>query len=184
METERLNLRLWQITDLDDLYEYAHDERVGPMAGWKPHDSITESEQILNQFVTQEHHWAIVLKKENKVIGAVKLNPDENRGRYVAKSISFVLSPKYWGQGIMTEAVPCVMDYAFRVLHIDLLSAFHYVENVRSKRVIEKCGFTYEITLPKSVVRYDGQRFDMVCYSILKEDFLQTNRVLSSFMKS
>ena len=175
METQRLLLRLWTLCDLDDLYEYSRDSRVGPMAGWKPHESIAEAEQALKHFITQEYHWAIVLKTENKVIGAVKLNPDNNRGRYDARSVSFVLSPKYWGQGFMTEAVLCVIDYAFRELHIDLLSAFHYAENVRSKRVIEKCGFEYEITLPKSVVRYDGRQFDMVCYSILREDYLRTH---------
>ena len=43
METERLILRPWLADDLDDLYEYSSDERVGSMAGWKPHISREEA---------------------------------------------------------------------------------------------------------------------------------------------
>ena len=35
--TERLILRPWEDGDAADLYQYAKDERVGPMAGWAPH---------------------------------------------------------------------------------------------------------------------------------------------------
>lgn len=171
METERLVLRPWLTTDLEDLYEYSADEQVGSMAGWKPHESIEDARKALNDFILQENHWAIVLKTENKVIGAIKLNPDNNRGKYYAKAISFVLSPRYWGKGIMTEAAKRVMHYAFDELKIDLLSAFHYSENHRSQKVIEKCGFEYEITLSQSSKRYDGKRMDMVCYCILKDDY-------------
>ncbi|MBO5938530.1 MAG: GNAT family N-acetyltransferase [Clostridia bacterium] len=171
LKTERLILRPWSPTDLDDLYEYSKDARVGSMAGWKPHISKDEAIKALDQYITQEYHWAIVLATENKVVGAIKLNPDNNRGKYHAKAISFVLSPNYWGQGIMTEAAKIVIQYAFDELNIDLLSAFHYSENYRSKRVIEKCGFEYEITLPKSSQRYDGQLFDTVCYCILKSKY-------------
>ncbi len=168
LETERLILRPWSLTDLDDLYEYSKDDRVGSMAGWKPHASKETALTALEQYVRQEHHWAIVEKETVKVIGAIKLNPDNNRGKYYAKAISFVLSPNYWGQGIMTQAVKCVIKFAFEELKIDLLSAFHYSENHRSKHVLEKCGFKYEITLKQSVKRYDGKFMDMVCYCILK----------------
>ena len=171
METERLILRPWRATDLDDLYEYSADDRVGPMAGWKPHISSEEAQKALDEYVSQANHWAIVLKAENKVIGSIKLNPDNNRGKYYAKAISFALSPLYWGKGIMTEAVKRVIRYAFDEIKVDLLSAFHYSENLRSKRVMEKCGFEYEITLYQSGKRYDGKVMDMVCYCILKDDY-------------
>jgi len=43
LETERLILRGWNLTDSEDLYEYAQSELVGPNAGWKPHKSVAES---------------------------------------------------------------------------------------------------------------------------------------------
>ena len=171
IQTERLLLRPWKSEDLEDLYAYSQCDEVGSMAGWRPHTSRAEAEKALAEYMTQELHWALVDKENGRVIGAVKLNPDPNRGRFYAKAISFVLSPSHWGRGLMTEAVRAVIGYAFRELGIDLLSAFHYEGNQRSRRVIEKCGFEYEITLKSSVRRYDGRVFDMVCYCILAEDY-------------
>ena len=43
LETERLIIRAWKETDLEDFYEYAKVDGVGQMAGWNPHQSIQES---------------------------------------------------------------------------------------------------------------------------------------------
>ena len=43
METERLILRRWEDSDAEDLFKYASDPDVGPIAGWPPHQSIEES---------------------------------------------------------------------------------------------------------------------------------------------
>jgi len=42
LTTDRLILRPWRDSDLDDLYEYARVDGVGQMAGWNPHKSIEE----------------------------------------------------------------------------------------------------------------------------------------------
>lgn len=47
LETERLVLRPWRESDAADLYEYAKDCRVGPIAGWPPHKSVDESAEII-----------------------------------------------------------------------------------------------------------------------------------------
>lgn len=171
LETKRLILRRWQIDDADDLYEYAKDPRVGPMAGWKPHVSKEESLNTLKYYIDHDDGWAIMLKENKKVIGSIALKPDENRGKYNAKSISFALSADYWGNGYMTEAVKRIIKYAFEEINIDLLSVWHYPHNFRSKRVIEKCGFQYEGIIKQGSQIYDGRKFDSICYSILKSEY-------------
>ena len=71
----------------------------------------------------------------------------------------------------MTEAVKRVIRYAFEEMNIDLLSTFHYPQNFRSKRVIEKCGFQYEGIIKNGAKTYDGHIFDTVFYSILKSEY-------------
>ena len=171
LETERLLLRGWSLGDLDDLYEYAQNTDVGIMQGWKPHENKEESRIALNSFIADNETWAIVLKEKNKVIGSIKTYPDENRGRYYAKYVSDVLSADYWGKVYMPEALRRVIKYAFEEMNVELLSVFHYPHNTRSKRVIEKCGFYYEITIPQGQKIYDGQVFDTVCYSILADEY-------------
>ena len=81
------------------------------------------------------------------------------------------MSEDYCGNGYITEAIKRVIQYLFEELNIDLLSAFHIPDNIKSKRVLERCGFEYEITIKQGYKRYDGQIFDSVCYSILKSDY-------------
>lgn len=153
------------------MYEYAKNPNVGPMSGWEPHSSKEVSLDSLKHFIKSNDRWAIVLKENRKVIGSLKLTTDSNRGKYNAKSMSFVLSEDYWGNGYMTEAVKRVIQYVFEEMNIDLISAFHFPHNIRSKRVIEKCGFQYEGIIKQGNKIYDGQIFDTVFYSILKTDY-------------
>lgn len=54
LETERLILRPWRETDLEDFYEYASVDGVGQMAGWEPHRDREESKKILKLFMDQK----------------------------------------------------------------------------------------------------------------------------------
>jgi len=171
IETERLILRGFQLEDLDDIYEYAKNPNVGPMAGWKPHSSKEESLSILKSFIEKEEVWAIVLKENNKVIGSLGIHKNHKRDNPNARSLGYVLSEDYWGRGLMTEVVKRAVKFVFEEMNIDLLVVFHYPHNVRSKRVIEKCGFKYEGTLRQASTIYDGRIFDVVCYSILKSEY-------------
>ena len=47
METERLILRRWNEDDAEDLYKYASDPDVGPIAGWPAHKNIEESCDVI-----------------------------------------------------------------------------------------------------------------------------------------
>lgn len=50
---------------------------------------------------------------KKRKFGLVNLKPDQNRGKYQAKLISFALSADYWGYGYMTEAVKRIIKYVF-----------------------------------------------------------------------
>lgn len=70
-----------------------------------------------------------------------------------------------------------MIHYAFEELEgIDMLTVFHSPDNMRTKRVIGKCGFTYEITLEKAYTGYDGLVSDSVCYSLMKDEYFAAKR--------
>ena len=172
LETPRLLLRSFEFEDMQDLYEYAIQKDVGPNAGWKPHDDIFETQVVLLDFMGGKECWAIVHKKNNKVIGSIALRQDKRRNYDKAKNIGYVLNHDYWGQGYMTEAVKAVLQYGFVQEELFIISIEHYPTNPRSKRVIEKCGFKYEGTLRKACEVYNGEIFDHICYSITKDDYM------------
>ena len=145
IETPRLILRPWEERDVADLYEYARVPGVGEMAGWNHHKSIEESREILDSFLRRKKTFALELKENGKVIGSLGieyLHPDPVEGERYGREIGYVLSKDYWGRGIMTEAVKAVCGYCFDVLGYDYLTCGHFVQNDRSRRVIEKCGFS------------------------------------------
>ena len=147
IESERLILREWQLSDLDDFFEYASKEGVGENAGWHPHENKEKSLEILNRFIEGKHVFAIVYKENNKVIGSLgieKYGAEEKLTEFISykgREIGYVLSKDYWGRGLMTEAVKTVIDYLFNQLDYDFLLCGHFDFNHRSKRVQEKCGF-------------------------------------------
>ena len=147
LETERLILREWKLSDVDDLFEYASVPGVGEWAGWPLHQNLDESLYRVNKFIKEKKTFALVYKENNKVIGSLgieeyhleeKLTEFTN---YRGREIGYVLSKDYWGHGLMTEAVKKVIDYCFQELDYDFLLCGHFDVNNRSRRVIEKCGF-------------------------------------------
>lgn len=143
LESNRLLLRAWKISDLDDLHEFTSNEEVARMAGFHVKNTENETLRILKQFIidSSESLWAIEFKESHKVIGWIELHLHWQQIN--SKEIGFVLSQKYWGLGIMSEAVTKVLHYGFSEEKIDSIVCSHFINNIQSKRVIEKCGFKH-----------------------------------------
>ena len=146
LSTDRLTLRPWRESDLNDFYEYASVDGVGQMAGWNPHRNVEESKVILSLFIEGKHVFA--LEHNGKVIGSLGIEEysEENYPELDAlqgREIGYVLSKAYWGQGLMPEAVKAVINWLFNKEKLDFIIVGHFDRNIQSKRVIEKCGFRY-----------------------------------------
>lgn len=174
LETERLFLRDWRESDLDDLFEYACNPNVGPNAGWGPHADKGESLRILHSFQESQDTWAIQVKENEKVIGSISLMADKfyppKTGK--AKMLGYAMSFDYWGRGLMTEAARRVLKFAFEEAGLDFVTCSHFPFNSRSKRVIEKCGFRYEKTRSESFTNYRGEKLNELCYIITRDDYI------------
>jgi len=177
LRTERLILRELRLEDINDFFDYAKNPNVSlELSGWEPYfTNKVKALGFLKSYVAKNDTWAVALRDNGKVIGHIKIYPDENRGKYSerngAKLLTYALSEDYWGRGYMTEAVKQVVKYFFDKMRVELLTVFHIPSNVRSKRVIEKCGFQYEATIKQGFKNYDGQVFDCIIYSIVKSDY-------------
>ncbi|MCK5388511.1 MAG: GNAT family N-acetyltransferase [Candidatus Izimaplasma sp.] len=172
METTRLTLRPLSLIDIDDVFEYAQSPLVGPNAGWRPHTSKLESEAFIKYSIKKREFgqpgiYAIVLRKNNKMIGTIEIH---SYNQYKAE-IGFVLNPDYWAQGIVVEAAKAVIVYGFEILRLKRLQYGYFLFNVRSKRVCEKLEFTKEGILRNKFQNYNGEIIDEVVASITHEDY-------------
>ena len=148
LETDRLILRAWEITDLDDFFEYASVEGVGEKAGWEHHKSKDKSLEILKMFIEEKKVFAIVLKENQKVIGSIGIEElseelDKDLDNLLGRELGYVLNKDYWNKGIMKETVSKVVDYCFNTLKLNFLMASYFNHNIASKRVLENLNFKF-----------------------------------------
>ena len=147
LETQRTTLRPFADSDAAELYEYARDPRVGPIAGWKPHESVEESLEIIRTVFSAPNTFAVVDRAANRVIGSAGfVRPHKKDAPDTSSEIGYALSPDYWGRGLMPEVARELLRYGFEDLGLGEIWCTHYRENSQSRRVIEKCGFTYAFT--------------------------------------
>ncbi len=154
-ETERLYMRGVKLEDAES-YEksfanYEVIQHLSHHVPWPyPKGSVKGflEEIILPELGESRWLWVLFMKnKRDEVIGCVDLwrkGCPENRGFWLAK--------KYWGKGLMTEAVNPIIDYAFEQLEFEKLTFANAVGNSRSRRVKEKTGAIYIENRPAKFV--------------------------------
>ena len=144
LETERLLLRPWKVSDATVLYKLASDAEVGTNAGWPPHSSEEESRQIITTVFDNPTTWAIVSRVSNEVIGAIGYGPscDCNLpAKNDEPTVGYWLGKAYWNKGYCTEALQALLAHIWQHTTITSLISGHFVDNPASGRVMEKCGF-------------------------------------------
>ncbi len=147
LTTERLTLRRMYPSDHRDMFEYASRPEVTEYLLWYPHGTQEQTYRYLEALQTnykrgEFYDWAVTVTETGKMIGTCGFTSfDHEHGR---AEVGYVLNPDFWGQGIATEAVLAVTEFAFAELDINRVEA-HFIEgNDRSLRVMQKCGMTFE----------------------------------------
>ena len=151
LETERLILRPLSESDAESLYEYAKSPDVGPIAGWPPHKSVGESRYAITHFLNGSECYAVCLKEDNAAIGVIelKLNGHTDMSeRDNECELGYWLGRPFWGRGLIPEAARALLRRAFTELGMQTVWCGYYDGNEKSRRVQEKCGFSYHHTTP------------------------------------
>lgn len=175
--TKRLILRPLKPTDANGMFDYAKSEEVGPLAGWTPHKSVEESAHILQYMIGTGEVWGITTKKDDTLIGTIGLHKDEEK-KSTFRSLGYVLHPKYHSQGLMTEAAKALILYTFEQTDVTLIGCGHFLDNMASKRVIDKCGFVYKENIEKEFTLY-GFKVKKTCAEYeLNVDMYKENQIL------
>lgn len=149
LETERLVLRAWKDSDAQELYKYAKDPLVGPIAGWSPHTSVENSLDIIRTILSAPETYAVVLKETNKVVGSAGILFPSQGNTPMSETeaeIGYWIGVPYWGQGLIPEVVSELLRRCFEDLGRTAIWCGYYDGNTKSKRVQEKCGFIFHHT--------------------------------------
>ena len=144
METNRLLLRPWLESDAETLFKYASDPDVGPRAGWPPHKTVKESQEIIRTVFHNDTTWAIELKGTGEPIGCIGYLPSDGckiPARNGEPLVGYWIAKPYWNKGICTEALKKMVWHIYESTTISSLISGHFISNPASGRVMEKCCF-------------------------------------------
>lgn len=174
IETKRLILRPFTQADAADVFDYARDARVGPIAGWPPHRDMEESREIIRTVFSLPGIFAMELKENGRAVGSIGFVGRHPAGEHPAcpdNEIGYGLHPDFWGLGLVPEAMEAVLRLGFEEMRLARIWCGHYAGNWRSDRVIQKCGFRYAFSQTELVSELNENR-QTYFYELTKENWL------------
>ena len=180
LETKRLILRRFNLDDLKAMFDNCwSDFDVWKWSSYDPMNSVSDVLKLNNIFTDfwfakyekQNHYdWAIQLKETSKVVGRVRgMHPDDSIGQI---ELAYEIGKPWWNQGLMTEAVKEVINFLFKEVGFNRISAYHASENLASGKVLKKAGMSFEGTM-RQACRCNNGLFDRVNFAILADGFLK-----------
>jgi ribosomal-protein-alanine N-acetyltransferase len=177
IETNRLRLRKYEMRDAEDMFSnWVTDLEVSRYWGWKPHENIEETKSLLASWIDEysnidNYHWVIVLKESTQAVGYIYLNEIDTEIESV--SVHYLVSRKYWGKGIMTEACKAVIDFAFSTINVLYIHSHHHLDNPASGKVMQKSGMRYIETKYRHIPDCEQISGVYCYYGITKDEWLR-----------
>ena len=169
IETDRLILRPLQMGDAKELCLGIRNQPEFMYYTNKRPISLEEQEKafltIENKYKHLDYYnWVFVLKDTWALIGMLHLSVTD---KHDMVEFNYGIDNRYMKQGYMTEALKAITAFALDELQVNRIQGGCVVENVASRKVMEKCGYEYEATLKKYIKLSDGYH-DMHLFAITK----------------
>jgi len=169
LETPRLHMRRMLPGDSRDMFEYAKNPDVTKYLLWECHSSEKYTRAYLNS--VQRFYrkgcffdWALIYKETGRMIGTCGFASLDEKNR--CGEVGYVVNPAYRGCGIAAEAASRVIEYGFDELGLVRIQARFIAENTASRRVMEKCGMTFE-GISRSAIFLKGRFVDIGTCAII-----------------
>lgn len=164
-ETDRLILREFIIEDAQSFYELNMDEEVMRYTADKVFATVEEAEDLIHNYDEYEKNgfgrWTVVLKETNEVLGWCGL-------KYIKSvdevDLGYRLHRKFWNKGYATEACKASLNIGFKRYNLELIVGRTMVDNLASRKVLEKIGMTYW-------KEFDFEEHPGVYYRIYRKDY-------------
>lgn len=149
--TERFVMRPLEPKDAPELLALFGDPDVTEYMDIDPLQTLGEALEIVDWASERRAdgagvRWAIRPAGDSALVGTCGFNTLElGRGR--RGEVAYDLARAHWGQGVMSEIMPQLLDFGFRGLELRRLEAFVTPGNLASCRLLERHGFSLEGTL-------------------------------------
>ena len=153
LETERLVLREFRISDAPYIFELDSNPEVHKYLGNNTIATFKQAEGIISFFLRQYEkqkigRFTIFEKFSGDFIGwsGLKLNTGEKEalnGFTNFIDIGYRLLPKFWGKGYATESAIKCLDFGFSQMNYDVIYGAAETLNIGSNKILQKIGLQF-----------------------------------------
>ena len=174
IETERLILRRFEHTDDEAMLKYwIADEKIQSLYSEPVYTTKEAVKELLDKYISSYekddyYRWAIIEKTTGECIGQIAYFLVDSKNQFA--EIEYCIGSEFQCNGFATEATKAVIAYGFDKMNLHKVQICTKTINLPSKRVIEKCGFTYEGTL-RDYFYLNGEYVGRLYFSILRNEF-------------
>lgn len=178
LKTNRLNLRILQESDAEQMWPYVSNPDLPKYMSWEAHTDIEQTRKFRRESADDLKQgtkitWGIF--KVHSFCGVISLTDIqweigacETGG---TAELGYWLVPEAWGKGLMLEAIQAVLEFGFEQIKLRTVNVAHVSDNRQSQSVIEKTGFRY-IGERKEYWKKNGIWYDHKFYELSSNDYI------------
>jgi ribosomal-protein-alanine N-acetyltransferase len=173
LETERLILRPLTLEDTDFVFRHFSDPAVTQyLLDEPPVTELAQAQEIIQFYLEPAgktyNRWGLIQRSDQQLIGTCGYHKWDRR--YFRAEIGYDLSPDFWGQGYMAEALRAIIQNGFEHMGLNRIDALVYIENNRSCRLLQRLGFKQEGIL-RDYFCLDAKFYDHYLLALLHREW-------------
>jgi RimJ/RimL family protein N-acetyltransferase len=181
LKTDRLILRPFERSDLDDVLSYYSLPEVQRYLDWKARDRV-EVKAALDAMCAQHRltrpgdalTLAVVRKADDMLIGQISLRwTDATAGQ---AELRFIFSPFHRKQGYATEAVRAAIDAGFTYFGFHRIFARTSGKNQPSARLLKNIGMRLEAHYREHAL-FQGEWDEELHFAVLDREWRRSDKV-------
>lgn len=174
LQTSRLKLRQVREDDAQSIFEYARNPNVLRYTTAETPRELADTIPFVMGAAhrpADKYAWGMCLKNSDQVFGVIEFGVKGNVG-----SIDYGMSEEFWNQGLMTEAVQSVLNWAFAA-HPNMaqVRTAAMTVNIASRRVMEKCGMRHVETVREHIKKF-AEPVEQAVYAVSREHLRQESQ--------
>lgn len=164
LKTESISLREIESSDINNIFKGLSHPDVIKHYGVN-YQTLEATEEQMEWFADSKQHWFAICSVDGDTFyGAGGLNNISKEHKKA--EIGLWLLPKYWGKGIMKQAMPLICNYGFKELHLHRIEGFVEADNKNCKKAMSKLNFTHEGTMSDCEIK-NGKYVSVDIYAML-----------------
>lgn len=166
----KYSLRPWRTDDLDSLVKYANNFKIAKNLTNKfPYPYTKEAgEKFIAYAIADSPIHIFAIEVNGEAVGGIGIHPQDDVHCKNAE-LGYWIAEPFWGKGIISHAIPQIVDFGFKTFDITRIFARPFETNFASQHILEKCGFSLEGRFSKTFYK-NGEYLDELIYAIRKPE--------------